>query len=66
MGTSIQNGLRFFICLGKSNFYTEAKFSYYYPFWERFSQTFRVNRINNATVRDVKKYLNSWKKCYLV
>ena len=28
MATSIQNGLRFFICLGKSTFYTEAKFSY--------------------------------------
>ena len=28
MGTSILNGLRFFIRLGKSIFYTEAKFSY--------------------------------------
>ena len=50
MGTSIQNGLRFFILFGKKYFFIQKlSFIINIPF-ENVFQTFKVNRLNNATV----------------
>ena len=70
MGTSVRNGQKFLLLFWKKSYFIEKLYVFLLiTFLETFFSNFKSNRPNNATVcetRMLKKYLNSWKKYFLV
>ena len=68
MGTSVRNGLRFFLLFGKKYFFIQKSSFLISNLFGNVFQTLRVTGLITllyAKLRS-KKYLNSWKNCFLV
>ena len=64
MGTSVRNGIRFFLLFRKKySFIQKLKFSYWYTFRKLFQTSGVIGLNNSATFETLKlkTYFNSWK-----